>query len=113
MTADELAARQLREGAEIAWERRWAWPDDMNGDGVQTVADTWEWVKAVFFAPGDFLLLNFMRTKATTAHFWELSPAMLGGGFSAILSLLVWGLAAGLVIGWLDRLRDWSFRRAR
>jgi hypothetical protein len=55
--------QQLRIAAEFAWNIRWKIAWDMNGDGMVTISDVWLWLKWIFFAPGDLLLLLLMKYR--------------------------------------------------
>src|SRR5712675_1416458 len=43
-----------------AWDVRWIFLADMNRDGYVTISDFWLWIKWVFYAPGDWILLMLM-----------------------------------------------------
>jgi hypothetical protein len=84
------AGEALRRSAESAWDRRWTFVQDANGDGSVTGADVAEWAGWVFFAPGDWILLGLMRTQPDTAMFLDITPELESGLLSGIISLAVW-----------------------
>ena len=79
----EVSEQALKLSADKAWERRWVFPEDPNGDGLTTITDVWAMIKWGFFAPGDWLLLVIMKPVTPLATFSELTPAMLSGLFWA------------------------------
>ena len=85
-----MTEQQLRLAANAAWDERWRLAWDMNGDGAITISDAWLWLKWVFFAPGDLLLLILMKYAASVALFIEITPADLGGMASGTISALAW-----------------------
>lgn len=85
----------MREIAGQAWDSRWGFPKDINGDGLVTISDVGGWVSWVFFAPGDFLLLATVQFTPRLAIFFEMSPAMLSGWLSGALSVILWLIALG------------------
>jgi hypothetical protein len=93
----------------MAWDVRWIFLTDMNGDGVVTISDFWLWAKWVFYAPGDFMLLALMLKAPSVAGFLEITTAMLYGWWSFALSLWVWYV---LVTGSIGALVD-EFSTAR
>jgi hypothetical protein len=62
----------------------------MNGDGAMTGADTWLWLKWVFFAPGDLLLLLLMKFGTDAAVFLQVNPSDLSGWITGLLSAAIW-----------------------
>jgi hypothetical protein len=62
----------------------------MNGDGMVTISDVWLWLKWIFFAPGDFLLLVLMKYGTSVALFLEITPANISGVLSGVISAFVW-----------------------
>jgi hypothetical protein len=86
----DMTAAKLQVLASIAWDSRWRLAWDMNGDGRTTIFDAWLWLKWLFFAPGDFVLLTTMSRATPFALFLEWEPSMLGGWSSLIISLLAW-----------------------
>lgn len=97
MSINRVAAAQLREAAAIAWDMRWTLGKDPNGDGYVTISDVWTILVWAFFAPGDWVLLMTMHYAPGLAHFLEISPASLYGGFSGVLSAAWWLLVFALV----------------
>ena len=81
---------QLISAADLAWSARWKIAWDMNGDGVVTISDAWLWLKWVFFAPGDFLLLLLMKHGTAIALFLEIYPGSLYGWLSGLISAAIW-----------------------
>ena len=75
---------------DTAWSIRWIFVADMNRDGHITISDFWLWVQWVFYAPGDCILFGVMLQLPSVARFLEITTAMLFGGWSFVLSLLVW-----------------------
>ena len=79
---------------------------DLNGDGAFTISDVWEWVKWIYFAPGDYLIIQLLNTEVghtEVGRFFELSPAYIGGiargAFSAVVLLIaffIWELQFAL-----------------
>jgi hypothetical protein len=61
-----IAQQHLRIAAELAWDARGRCTWDMNG--AMNGADTWLWLKWVFFAPGDLLLLLLIRFGKTRPY---------------------------------------------
>jgi hypothetical protein len=92
----------LRRSADAAWEARWRFVQDSNGDGVVTSADFGGWAEWAFFAPGDWMILGLMKTQPEVALFFEMTPDLQSGLLSGLLSLAVW-LAIGAFIGSLVR----------
>jgi hypothetical protein len=81
-----------------AWTFRWIFVADMNGDGLITISDFWLWVKWVFYAPGDCILLGVMLQMPSLAKFFEISTLFLFGWWSFFLSLFVWWLVTAGVL---------------
>lgn len=73
-----------------AWATRWIFVADMNRDGFITISDLWLWVKWIFYAPGDCILLGVMLQMPSLARFLEISTLMLYGWQSFAISLVVW-----------------------
>ena len=94
MAANSATEQQLRIAAEFAWNIRWKIAWDMNGDGVVTISDAWLWLKWIFFAPGDLLLLLLMSYGAPIALFLEINPASMSGMLSGVISAIVWYIVA-------------------
>ena len=90
MAASSAAEQQLKIVADLAWNVRWQIALDMNGDGLVTISDMWLWLKWIFFAPGDLLLLLLMKYWTPIALFLEISPKDLSGFFSGLISSFVW-----------------------
>lgn len=70
--------------------RLWSFQADMNWDGVVTISDIWLWFKWLYFYPGDGLL-HIIISWPSVATFFELSVNDFGGGFSGVISFIVWG----------------------
>jgi hypothetical protein len=96
------AAEQLRRSADLAWDKRWTFVKDANGDGIVTTADVSHWAEWIFFAPGDWLILAIMKHQPDAAVFFEMTPDLQSGLLSGILSLAVW-LAVGAFLSSLTR----------
>jgi len=95
MAMEQMTEQQLRIAADLAWNSRWQFAWDMNGDGLVTVADGWLWLKWIVLAPGDFLLLQLMMHAAPVASFLQLRPGnSLAAFLSALISAIVWLFAA-------------------
>jgi hypothetical protein len=94
MTAAE---QRLKQEASAAFSERWQFVADMNGDGAVTISDVGLWLKWVFFAPGDALLLAFMQGLPGAALFLELNPRSVSGLLSGIISAGVWYLPIGIL----------------
>ena len=90
MAVGSFAMQQLRSAAEQAWDIRWQIASDMNGDGVVTIADVGLWIKWIFLAPGDFLVLLTLIYATPIALFLEISTENISGFMSAALSLFTW-----------------------
>ncbi len=75
-----------------AWDVRWIFLADMNRDGYVTISDFWLWIKWVFYAPGDWILLMLMMHAPSFSKFMEITTAMLYGWWSFFLSLFAWYL---------------------
>ncbi len=67
---------------------------DMNGDGVVSISDIWLWIKWVFFAPGDFIIIIIMNWAPKVAAFFEFT---MMGVASGIISLLMWWLISAVI----------------
>ena len=80
----------LAKAAEITWDARWSWQNDMNGDGLVTISDVGAMTQWIFFAPGDWLLLMWMMHEPRSAFFCEITPSMLSGFLSGAMSAVVW-----------------------
>jgi hypothetical protein len=87
---ESVAEQQLRIAAGLAWNVRWSFAADMNGDGLVTISDAWLWLKWIFFAPGDLLLLLLMSHGTSVALFFEINPASLYGALSGMFSVFIW-----------------------
>jgi hypothetical protein len=83
--------RQL--SPENAWQLRWVFNSDMNHDGQITISDVGLWASWAFFAPGDAVLLGIMLKLPGMATFFEMTPVMLYGWWSFVISLLCWLIA--------------------
>jgi hypothetical protein len=83
-------AQQLRIAADLAWDARWKFASDMNGDGAVTFSDASLWLKWVFFAPGDLLLLLLLKFGTVAAVFLQVSPTDLSGWISGLVSAAIW-----------------------
>jgi len=90
MDASPIAIEQLKEAAELAWGLRWQFAWDMNGDGIVSILDVGHWIAWIFFAPGDFILLETMLRPTRLALSLGILPKDLSGFGSGILSLLWW-----------------------
>jgi hypothetical protein len=86
--------------AELAWNTRGAFGWDMNGDGQTTISDVWLVIKWLFYAPGDWLLLVFMRNFPGGALFFEVTPQSIYGFGSGVLSVLAWMSLWGIFKVW-------------
>jgi hypothetical protein len=86
----EAAAEQLERSAEVAWDERWRFVQDSNGDGVVTTADFGGWAEWLFFAPGDWIILGLMKSQPDVAVFFEMTPDLQSGLLSGLISLGVW-----------------------
>jgi hypothetical protein len=75
-----------------AWKLHWVFVADMNGDGQVTITDVWMWGSWILFAPGDLLLLIIMLKLPNVATFLEMTPKLVYGGWSFILSIIIWWL---------------------
>lgn len=94
---EQMTEQQLRLAADLAWNSRWQFAWDMNGDGLVTTADAWLWLKWILLAPGDFLLLQLMMHGAPVASFLQLRPgSSLAGFLSVLISAIVWLFAASV-----------------
>lgn len=96
------AAEQLRRSAEAAWNHRWLFVKDANGDGAISLEDVPQWFAWLFFAPGDWAILTLIKHRPETALFLEITPQMQSGLFSGLLSLGVW-LVIGAFVGAIIR----------
>ena len=96
----EVSEQALKLSADKAWERRWVFPEDPNGDGLTTITDVWAMIKWGFLAPGDWLLLVIMKHVTPLATFSELTPAMLSGLVSFGLSVVAW-LVLMMFVAWI------------
>jgi hypothetical protein len=84
------------------WQyRQWRFLADMNGDGLVTTSDAPLWVHWLFYLPGDAFIAQFGGTRLGT--FLELTPASFGSTTSAVLAVVLWLLAIGVVF-YLPRL---------
>jgi hypothetical protein len=90
MAVSTTAQQQLRTAADLAWDARWNFTWDMNNDGVVTISDAWLWLKWVFFAPGDLLLLLLMKFGTGAAVSLQINPTDLSGWISGLLSAAIW-----------------------
>ena len=88
MAVSTTAQQQLRIAADLAWDARWRFTWDMNG--AMNGADTWLWLKWVFFAPGDLLLLLLMKQRTDAAVFLQINPSDLSGWIAGLLSAAIW-----------------------
>jgi hypothetical protein len=94
---EPMNEQQLRLAADLAWNSRWQFAWDMNGDGLVTSTDAWLWLKWIALAPGDCLLLLLMMHGTPIASFLQLRPGSgLAGFLSALISAVVWLFAASL-----------------
>jgi hypothetical protein len=101
-TAAELL---LKAQASSAWNERWRFAWDMNGDGVTTISDTLLWLKWLFFAPGDWVLLMIMQHAPNIGVYFEMSPDKSLYGFgSAILSIFGWLWVWQMISGALENI---------
>ncbi len=91
---------QIMTAADAAWAERWQFVKDANGDGLITISDAMGWLGWVFFAPGDWLLLMLMSHAPSIALFFEITPAMLYGTLSGIVSPVIW-ISLLLIEEWL------------
>jgi hypothetical protein len=99
MAIESLAEQELRAAADFAWNIRWQIAWDMNGDGAVTVSDAWIWLKWIFCAPGDFLLLLFMMYGTAVALLLQIRPgSSLCSFLSVLISVTVWLFAASFAI---------------
>lgn len=73
------------------WQLEW----DMNGDGVFTISDAYQWLEWGFFLPGDFVLSILMMTPV--GRFFEITPEWQGGWVSGVGSAVFWWAAILLV----------------
>jgi hypothetical protein len=73
-----------------AWRMRWHFVADANGDGQITISDVGLWIGYFFFIPGDVLLLSIMRWLPGFAAFMEMTPKLIYGWWSGIISGFVW-----------------------
>ena len=81
---------------------------DLNGDGAFTISDVWEWVKWIYFAPGDYLIIQLLNAEVehtAVGRFFELSSVSIGGiasgAFSAVVLLIafvIWELQFALEV---------------
>ena|SRR5713101_7473981 len=90
MAASLLAEQQLKIADDLVWDIRWHIAWDMNGDGVVTISDAGLWLKWIFFAPGDLLLLLLMMYGTPAALFLEINPDSLSGFLSGLISASLW-----------------------
>jgi hypothetical protein len=95
---DAPAITQLKEAAEIAWAARWQFSWQMDADSIISISNALHSIGWIFFAPGDFILLETMLHPTRLALFFNISPDDLSGFGSGTLSFLWW---VGLV--WLGR----------
>jgi hypothetical protein len=70
----------------------------MNDDGVVTISDAWLWLKWIFFAPGDLLLLLLMNYGTPVALFLEISPTSISGILSGFMSGIIWLIVVPFII---------------
>jgi len=75
--------------------RLWEFVADMNFDGAVTISDIWLWIKWWYTLPGDIVVVILAQTPI--ARFFEISFSDVGGGISAIVSVLylIWVLPMG------------------
>jgi hypothetical protein len=85
----------LKEAAEAAWSARWQTAWDMNHDGSVNLTDVWLFLRWVFFAPGDFVLLALMLYTTGFAALVGIGTQMLFGAVSGAISAVVWILVFG------------------
>jgi hypothetical protein len=80
---------------------------DMDGDGALTVADAEaivtrlpDWAAMAYFYPGDAFISFLLKYDATLglARHFEIKPEWYGGLFSAFISVVVWIVAALILI---------------
>lgn len=91
MAPETMTQEQLRAAADLAWNVRWQFRLDMNGDGAVTPSDAWLWLKWVVLAPGDGLLLLLMIYGTSVAHLLRLHPdSGLYGLLSGLISTALW-----------------------
>jgi hypothetical protein len=96
------AGEQLRRSADLAWDQRWTFIKDANGDGIVTISDVSKWVEWLFFVPGDLAILALIKNLPDLAVFLEITPNMLSGWLSGIVSLCAW-LIIWSIFSALDR----------
>ena len=90
MAVGSFAIQQLKAAAEQAWDIRWRIASDMDGDGVVTISDVGLWIKWIFLAPGDLLVLLAMIHATPIALYLEISPENISGLLPGALSLFTW-----------------------
>jgi hypothetical protein len=76
---------------------KYAWPRDMNTDGLYTISDIWEVVYLSLFMPGDTLLVGMLIYAPGLGRFLEFSLRDLHGWSTGIVSAVVW-VSAYLVL---------------
>jgi len=83
------SVEQLRLAARGAWAMRWKFDWDIN---EHVISNVWRFLKWIFFAPGDLLLLLLMKDATAVAPFFGVTPDALsnGLGWSALLSVFIW-----------------------
>jgi hypothetical protein len=92
----------LKGQATWAWDERWRFVWDMNGDGVYTISDTLLVAKWLFFAPGDWFLLMVIRHAPDMGVYFEITPKDLYGFGSGAISILCWMFVVGTVSQFAD-----------
>ena len=67
---------------------------DIDGNGVFTISDVWEFLVLLFYLPGDTVVSMLIGTPF--GIFFEFTYQDLGGWFSLIISACTWGVVWGI-----------------
>jgi len=103
MIGKELHLRQI---ADRAWDQRWTFVTDVNGDGMLTISDANEWIRWIFFAPGDWVALVAMKHLTPVALFFEITPTSLYGWGAGTVAAVLWLCAIGLAFSVYESLAE-------
>ena len=106
------------------WQHReWRFVADMNRDGAVTMGDVELWWNWLFYLPGDALIAQLGPTALGRSL--ELTPASFASPLSALISAVLWLLAAWVLAHvpgvvqdvidptWRTQRREWRQAQAR
>ncbi|MFM9847698.1 MAG: hypothetical protein ACKVP3_11125 [Hyphomicrobiaceae bacterium] len=107
-TFKEMAQVMSQELAADYASQRFRFATDMNGDGLFTISDVWLWLKWLFFAPGDGVLLFLMAFMPDISDFLEVDQGSMYGWLSGFLSAVLWIVVPAKVLSGSDQLLEWG-----